>query len=77
MASLPGLGKFLIVTGLALIIAGLLVLNHAKLPFLKYFGRLPGDFAYKSDHVQVYFPWVTCLLISIVLSVIMWVISKR
>jgi hypothetical protein len=38
-------------------------------------GRLPGDIAYKGKHGQFYFPLVTCLLLSAVLTLVWWLIS--
>jgi hypothetical protein len=68
------LGKMLI--GLGLLIAGigavLLLAGRAGLPL----GRLPGDFAYRGKHVSFYFPLGTCILISVVLSAILYLISR-
>jgi Protein of unknown function (DUF2905) len=57
---------------LALIGAALVVSARLGLPL----GRLPGDFAYKGKHVSVYFPLGTCILISVVLSVAVYVLSR-
>jgi len=45
-----------------------------KLPFR--LGRLPGDIAYKGDHTTFYFPIVTCIVLSIGLSVLFWLLSR-
>lgn len=68
------LGKALLGLGLliALIGAVLLFAGRIGLPL----GRLPGDIAYKGKHVSVYFPLVTCILISIVLSLILYLLSR-
>ncbi|MGE0614763.1 MAG: DUF2905 domain-containing protein [Bacteriovoracia bacterium] len=59
------LPKVLIFSGLALVIAGLLLHFGGKwLPW----GRLPGDVAYERGGVRVYFPWVTCLILSALLT---------
>jgi uncharacterized membrane-anchored protein len=63
------LGKMLILLGLVLIGAGLLLTLAGKLPWL---GKLPGDLSYKGEHVTVYVPLATCLLISVVLSLLLW-----
>jgi len=65
-------GKFLIIAGVVLVVLGLLLTAGAKLPFL---GRLPGDIAYKGKNVTFYFPIVTCLVLSVVLTLVSWVIS--
>ncbi len=63
------LGKLLIAFGVILVGVGLLLTFAGKIPWL---GKLPGDITYKSDHVTVYFPIVTCLLISVALSLLFY-----
>ena len=65
-------GKFLIIAGIVLVVLGLLLMAGAELSFL---GRLPGDIAYKGKNVTFYFPIVTCLVLSVVLTLVFWVIS--
>jgi hypothetical protein len=65
------MGKWLILSGVILIIAGLLF--SLKIPFL---GKMPGDIVIKGENYAFYFPIVTCLIISIVLSLIFYVFSK-
>jgi hypothetical protein len=67
------LGKLLILVGLALLGAGLLLTLAGKLPWL---GKLPGDIFYKGDHVTVYFPLATCIVISVVLSLLLWLFRR-
>ena len=63
------LGKWMVVAGIALALVGLYFwLGGSKLGL----GRLPGDIAYEKEGVRIYFPVVTCLIISVVLSAIMW-----
>ncbi|NDA64036.1 MAG: DUF2905 domain-containing protein [Chitinophagia bacterium] len=68
MNSLDPVSKFLILTGLTLIIGGLLwhfgIFNYLKL------GRLPGDIAIERPNTKIYIPIVTCLLLSILFSLI-------
>ena len=66
------LGKFLIIAGVLLVAVGLLLTAGAKFGHL---GRLPGDIVYKGKNVQFYFPVVTCLLLSAVLTLVFWLIS--
>jgi len=67
------LGKLLILIGVILVAAGLLLTVAGKIPWL---GRLPGDIYYKSDRVTVYVPVVTCLLISLVLSLLFYLFRR-
>lgn len=66
-------GKILIILGATLIAVGLLFTLAGKLPWL---GKLPGDISYKSEHVTIYFPLATCVLISIVISVLLWLFRR-
>ena len=68
------LGKFLVAIGVVLVAVGLLLMAGAKFSFFGL-GRLPGDIAYKSKNVQFYFPIVTCVLLSVVLTLVLWLIS--
>lgn len=69
-----GLGRPLIIMGLILVIIGLMLTFAPKLP--TWFGRLPGDIAIKRENFSFHFPLATCLLISAILSLIMWLIRK-
>jgi Protein of unknown function (DUF2905) len=68
------LGKLLIILGALMIAAGLLltVFGRFHLPI----GRLPGDIVYRGKHTTFYFPIVTSILLSVILSVIFYAISK-
>ena len=68
------LGKTLLGLGLLLGFVGAILLVAAKmgLPL----GRLPGDIAYKGKNVSVYFPLATSILISVVLTVILYLLSR-
>jgi predicted Co/Zn/Cd cation transporter (cation efflux family) len=68
------LGKWVVIAGAALVAAGLLLMGIARFGFL-HFGRLPGDIAYKGKNVSFYFPVATCLVISLVITAIVWLIS--
>ena len=65
--------KLLILFGLVLFGVGLLLTLAGRIPWL---GKLPGDIYYKSDHVTVYFPLATCLLVSVVLSLLFWLFRR-
>lgn len=67
------IGKLLIVTGLVLIAAGLLFTFGGKIPFL---GRLPGDIRIQRENFSFYFPLTTCILISALVSFILWLFRR-
>ncbi len=67
------LGRLLILFGVVLVVIGAVLLLAGKIPWL---GRLPGDIYYKGDHVSFYFPIVTCLLISVVLSLLFYLFRR-
>jgi ribose/xylose/arabinose/galactoside ABC-type transport system permease subunit len=69
------LGRMLIGLGLLVVALGVLISLGEKLPIR--LGRLPGDIIIRGKHSVFYFPLVTCLLISVVLSVVLWLINKR
>lgn len=70
-----GMGQSLIVLGLILVAAGLLVMWGGRLPIR--LGRLPGDIAIRGKNGAFYFPVVTCLLLSAVLTLVMWLFGRR
>jgi hypothetical protein len=64
----------LILAGLVLLAAGVIVTLLAKSPIP--FGRLPGDIRIEGKHGGFYFPIVTCLVISAILSLVMWLFRR-
>ncbi len=73
MDPLRDLGKFLLLAGVVLVAVGALLYFTGKLPLR--LGRLPGDIIYRGEHTTFYFPIVTCLLLSLGLSLIFWLIG--
>ena len=69
------LGRTLIALGLSLLALGVLLVIGDKLPIR--FGRLPGDIVVRGKNSVFYFPLVTCLLISVVLSLVLWLFGRR
>lgn len=65
----------LITIGLIVLALGLIVSIGEKLPIR--FGRLPGDIVIRGKHSVFYFPLVTSLLISVILSLVLWLFSRR
>lgn len=73
MQDLSSLGKGFLVLGVGLCLLGGALLLAGKVPGL---GRLPGDVRIEREHFSFYFPWVTCLVLSLALSLVLWVASK-
>ena len=71
---MSGLGKLLIVLGILLLAAGavLTLLGRANLPL----GRLPGDIVYRGKNTTFYFPLATSLLLSFLLSIVLYLIGR-
>jgi len=68
------LGRTLLFLGAVLVVLGALFYFGDKLPFR--FGRLPGDVVHRSQRSTLYFPLVSCLVISVVLSLLLWIINQ-
>jgi hypothetical protein len=68
------LGKVLIGAGGLLILIGVIVIlaGRANVPL----GRLPGDISYRGKNTAFFFPLTTCIVVSIVLSVVMWLVNR-
>jgi len=67
------LGKMLIVFGVILAVVGVILLLAPKIPWL---GKLPGDFTYRGERFTFYFPLATCVLLSIILSLILYLFRR-
>jgi hypothetical protein len=65
----------LIYAGVVLVILGVLVTFGERLPIR--FGRLPGDIVLRGKNTTFYFPIVTCLIVSAILTLIGWIFSRR
>lgn len=74
MFNFSHLGKLLIVIGLVVAGIGLILILAGKIPWL---GRLPGDFVFRGKNVSFYFPLMTSLIVSVILSLILWFINRR
>ena len=66
------ISRFLITLGLAILVIGLLWPVLGKIGL----GRLPGDIVIRRDNFSFYFPIVTCLLVSVALSLILWIVNR-
>ncbi len=69
------MGRTLIAIGIALVVLGVLLTVGEKLPIR--WGRLPGDIVVRGKNTTFYFPLVTSLLLSVLLSLVMWLIGRR
>ncbi len=69
-----GVGRMLITLGIVLVVLGVLITFAGRLPFR--IGRLPGDISYHGKHTTFYFPVVTCLVLSVILSLVMWIVRR-
>ena len=74
MEPLRELGRVLLALGALLVLVGGFFYVGGKLPFK--LGRLPGDIAYQGKNTTFYFPIVTCVVLSIAFSFVLWLISR-
>lgn len=74
MEGLQGIGKLLIIAGIVLALIGGLIMLSGRLPWI---GRLPGDIVIQKKNFTFYFPIATSILLSIVISLLIWFIGRR
>ncbi len=68
-------GRLLVVAGVVLVVLGMAVsgLSRLNLPL----GRLPGDLVWRGKNSVLYFPWVTCLVLSVLGTLLLWLLRRR
>jgi hypothetical protein len=66
-------GKLLILLGIFIILIGLFLILSDKLPWI---GRLPGDIVIQKNRFTFYFPLATCILLSLLLTLIFWILRR-
>jgi len=71
---MPEIGKLLIIVGSLVLVVGLFLTLGLRIPYL---GKLPGDISIDRGNVHFYFPIVTCLLVSLLLTVLLTVFFRR
>ncbi len=71
---MPEIGKLLIIVGGFIVVVGLVLFLGVRIPFL---GRLPGDISVDRGNIHFYFPVVTCLLLSLVLTLLLNLFFRR
>lgn len=70
---LGGLGKLLVIAGAVLVALGVVLMLSDRIPWL---GRLPGDIVVRRENFTFYFPLATSLLISVILSLLLWLFRR-
>jgi hypothetical protein len=68
------IGKMLIIFGFAAVVIGVILMLSGNIPWI---GRLPGDILVRKKNFTFYFPLATSIVLSILLSLIFWLIKKR
>jgi hypothetical protein len=68
-------GRALITLGVLLVVIGIAIEFGPRLPFR--IGRLPGDIYFHGKNTTFYFPIVTCILVSVMLTLLMWLFNRR
>lgn len=70
----PETGKFIVLTGIVIVIIGIMIyFFHDK---IQWIGHLPGDIRVERKNFSFYFPITTMIVVSVVVSVILWLIKK-
>jgi hypothetical protein len=67
------LGRTLIVAGACLVVAGLLLTFHGKIPWL---GHLPGDLSVERENFRLYIPFTTSIILSVVVSLLLYLFRR-
>ena len=67
------MGRVVVLVGGFVVLIGIVMMFSDKIPFL---GKLPGDISIKRDNFQLYFPITTSIVLSILVSVILWIFSQ-
>lgn len=76
MAGLDGIGRSLLLIGFVLVLLGTLLVLAGRIPALSALGRLPGDFEFRWGSGVVFVPLATCLLLSVVLTLLLNLIAS-
>lgn len=67
------IGRTLALVGVAILVIGIALMLAAKIPHV---GRLPGDFVWRRGGFTLYFPLATCLILSLLVSTVLWLVRK-
>jgi len=74
MSGIEQIGKFLVIAGIVVIAVGGLMMLSGKIPWL---GRLPGDIIVQRKNFTFYFPLATSIILSILLTLVFWLMGRR
>lgn len=74
MAGVEQIGKLLVITGIVIAAVGGLLMLSGKVPWL---GRLPGDIMIQKKNFTFYFPLATSIILSLLLTLIFWIIGRK
>jgi len=74
MDSIQHIGRFLIILGLIISIIGALFLLSGRIPWI---GKLPGDILIQKKHFTFYFPLATSIIISVILTLLFWILGRK
>lgn len=74
MQDINPIGKLLILFGLIVVATGIIILLAGRVPWI---GRLPGDIYIQRRNFTFYFPLTTSIIVSIILTLILWLLSRR
>jgi hypothetical protein len=67
-------GKFVVLVGVFLVVAGVILWRYPSL--FNWVGKLPGDISIQKENFSLYFPVVTCLLVSILITLLSWLFRR-
>jgi hypothetical protein len=70
---MPELGRLLLVVGAVIVVLGLVLTFAGRIPWL---GRMPGDIVYRRGNFTFYFPLATSIVLSLVLTAVLWLIRR-
>jgi hypothetical protein len=71
---LSQVGKFILIAGVGMVVAGALIMLVGRLPFV---GQLPGDFEFRRGNTAIYFPLATMIILSIILTIALNLLLRR
>ena len=74
MAGVEQIGRMLVITGIVIAVVGGLLMLTGKVPWL---GRLPGDIVIQKRNFTFYFPVATSIILSLLLTLIFWIIGRK
>ncbi len=74
MFDLSSIGKFIIMVGILLVVVGILITLTGRVPFL---GKLPGDIFLRKGNFSFYFPVVTCIVLSVIFTILLNLFLRR